>query len=486
MSTAAKTIAALLFVALFGVVLTIPLRDSGPRSGPELVLASPSPEPSPSPTKRRREPTGPLRSKRFAHRYPKACLRPGPLPADGGLIAVHRGRSIAIITTSGAITASIGPTPMLGKSPLVSWSPSGRYLAAGSQGLMWTAEGESILAANGEFQHGFVWQSEADPWGWSPVADCGLSIESGAPGVRFGGALWVSSADPNVTSLGQSLINRGVESFAYSRDGRRLGLVLREGRVRSIWIANLERNRMQEVRRFERVTCCITLAGWSPDGRDLLYWAAHGASIAADGWPLEGIDIDGERSRYTPRVSSERFEFEEVMLTQPDWLVSCGDRLLAPLGGGRFPTDGRVVSFLRRNARPIQVGSGNFADVDPTCSPNGELIVVARSPAFGNANARPPHQTLYLLDADARGDRALRPITDDAGPSEGSPEWGPPRTGILYLSRSPERVSFWYLAEGEAQPRALGIRLGLTEGGFGLRRDSYDWSATPPDGLPVG
>lgn len=489
MSTAAKTIAALVFVALLGGVLTLPLRDNQP-SRPQRVAAAPSAEPSPSPTKRSSGPTGPLRTKRFVQRYPKACLRPVPRPAGGGLLAVHRGRSIAVTTTSGAITASISPIPALGKPPLVSWSPSGRYLAAGSQGLMWTADGESVLAANGEFQHGFVWQSPADPWGWSPVADCGLSIESGAPGVRFGGALWVSSADPDVTSLGRPLLDRGVESFAYSRDGRRLGLVLKEGRVRSLWFAHLEQNRMVEVRRFVRHTCCIELAGWSPDDRDLLYWAGSGASVMADGWPLEGVNAWGKVSRYTPRTSSRGFRLSNGIFTEPDWIVNCGGRLVAPLGGDRFPTSGRVISFLRPNRRPVRVSSGNFADVDPTCSPNGELIVVARSPALGNANVRPPQEALYLLSAtDPRNADPLRPITEEGGPSEGSPEWGPPHTGILYLSRlrgsaDPE---LWFIAEGSSQPRSLGLTVSCARA-LGPCNPTmlYDWSATPPDGLPAG
>ena len=478
MSTAAKTIAALVFLALLGGLLTIPLRENEPRD-PKRVAASPRPEPSPSPTKRRREPTGPLRSRRLVQRYPKACLRTAPSPEGAGLVAVHNGRRVVMADTNGTRTATIRPVPRI--QPPIAWSPSGRYIAIGHQGLFWTNEGEIVLFANGEFSHGMV-QGSTGKWAWSPIADCGVAIED-----DFVGALQVSHIDPHLAA-GVRLVNRGVESFAFSRDGRRLGLVLKEGRVRSLWIAHLEQSRMVEVRRFVRHTCCIELAGWSPDDRDLLYWAGSGASVMADGWPLEGVNAWGKVFRYTPRTSSGGFGLPNGIFTEPAWLVNCGGRLLAPLGGDRFPSSGRLISFLRRDKRPIRVSSGNFADVDPTCSPNGELIVVARSPARGNANLRrPPQKELYLMSAsDARNADALRPITEEGGPSEGSPEWGPPRTGILYTSRDRSRVSFWFLPEGPAQRRPLGISLRLTEGGFGIRDDAFDWSATPPDGLPAG
>lgn len=452
MSTAAKTIAALLFVGLLGVVLTIPLRDSESRLQTPRVAAFPSPEASPSKASRR-GPGGPLRTKRFAQRYPRSCLRPVPRSDGPGLIAVHHGRRVVVTDPSGERTATIQPLPRI--SPPVAWSPSGRYVAIGPQGLFWTAEGEQVIHMNGEFQHGIV-QGRSGRWSWSPISDCAVEIED------QDGRLLLAHIDSRITLFGLELVRRDVESFAYSHDGRQLGLVIREDRVASLWIADLTRSRMDEVRRFQRATCCIALAGWSPDDRDLLYWAGSGASVMADGWPLEGIDAQGRVREYEP------------MITDPRYLEECGGRLLAVLGGGRgqlpeFAT--RRLSFIQPGRTPERLTPVSVVTHWPTCAPGGRLVA-----AIEARDTDSPGR-LVVLDEAGR----VRQRFEVMGAT--IPEWGPGGTGVLFAQRpSSGPCMLWFAPEG-AGPRSTGLSVSCRR--VYLPR-MYDWSATPPDGLPPG
>ena len=355
-------------------------------------------------------------------------------------------------TTSGQVTATI--RPILATPPPVAWSPSGRFIAIGQQGLFWTSAGEVVLFANEEFSHGLV-QGSTGKWSWSPIADCGIGIED-----DFDGALQANHIDPGVAA-NVRLVNRGVESFVFSRDGRRLGLVLKEGRIRSIWIVDLAGNRMHEVRRFQRAMCCINLAGWSIDDRDLLYWAAPGVSVAADGWELRSVSSDGSSARWGATLPS------------PDALEFCGDRLLAIVGGDRFRQNNRLA-MLRRNRPPLLIAPrANHSEL--TCASSGSLVTVVR-------NGR-----LVLLDGNGAFVRFLTQVETANGVfGESLPEWGPPGTGILFERHMHLIRQLWYIPEGGTTrflAHLLAHRRLLVRHHPGAL---FDWSATPPDGLPAG
>lgn len=446
MNPIVRTVLALLFVAAVAIVLTIPLRGTESGSGPDPRVASPSVLPSPSRTSLRftLRPGSFPRSKRFAARFPRTCLRPAQPPAGDGLVAVvGRGR-VAIASLGGEEVASFRSRPP------VAVSPSGGFVAAGPQGLMWTTDGESIAAANGEFQHGFVWQAKRGAWAWSPISDCGLSAERGQ--------LLVSSADPQETSLGVTLLTRKVEAFAFSPDGRELGILTREAGPRSpasIWIADLTRSRMEEVRRFRRATCCITLGGWSPDGQHLFYWAASGNSVAADGWPLTSVTAAGARGNWGPT------------LTRPTVLEVCGDRLVGLTGGDRFQ-QGNRIAVLERGRQPRSLTArGSYGSL--TCARSGALIAASRS------------GRMVLFDGSGNFVRNLTTIATGNGElTELSPDWGPPGTGILFIRQIHDTRQLWFLGEGAAAPNVVADVV-LT--GTHPLGTLFDWSATPPAGL---
>ncbi|HEV3473531.1 MAG TPA: hypothetical protein VG408_10085 [Actinomycetota bacterium] len=453
MNTAAKTVAALLFVALLGGVLTIPLRDSDGSPPRRATVARPTPARSPTETRHaRREPTGPLRTKRFVQRFPRACLRPVARPDDGGLIAALNGRRVTIVTSSGESRATITDVAPVVRPPLA-WSPSGRYIAVGPQGLFWTAEGEVVLFANGEFSHGMV-QGSTGPWAWSPISDCGVAIED-----DFEGALQVNHIDPHLAA-NIRLVNKGVESFAYSPDGRTLGLVIAERGIRSLWFADLDASRLHEVKRFDSGICCVNLGGWTPDGSALLYWAGPGASVMADGWPLRSIDRTGEVARWGRT------------LTRPDILVGCSETLYAIDRRDRLDAEGQLRALP--SDTPLSTQEVSAA----SCNVRGRIVASAR--IDGSARSQ-----LVLLDGDGG-----QVVTSDPDYSDQRPQWAS-GIGVLFerlpiIERcehdTPEcAAQVWFIPEG-GTPRSLGLRLNRED--YGLRA-IVDWSATPPNGLPV-
>jgi hypothetical protein len=135
-----------------------------------------------------------------------------------------------MVTIDGDTVARITDVAPVVRPP-IAWSPSGRYIAAGPQGLFWDAEGEVVLFANGEFAHGMV-SSRRGLWAWSPIADCGMALQDGA--------LWATTMDSSETGVGIKLVGRGVFSFSFSRDGSRLQFVTTHTGAREMWTADLK------------------------------------------------------------------------------------------------------------------------------------------------------------------------------------------------------------------------------------------------------
>lgn len=443
---AARFFGALVFIALLGIAVSpVLLGGDAERDRP-----APSPVTSPSPTEQpdEDEPSdngdpGP----RMSGRYPKACLRPVARPGSFGLVAAYSKGTVTITDTNGEVQATIR-APRVVRPPLA-WSPSGQTLAIGPQGLFWRPDGSIIQI--GDVQHGLV-QGRRGEWGWSPLSDCGVQIDEK-------GALFVTAANPlSVAGAGRPLIDADVESFSYSPDGLKLGLVLKTDGERSIWIADLVRNRLELLKAFPRATCCISLAGWSPSGRDPLFWAGTGASVMADGWPLTSVAKNGDLEEWGTTLPSARPE-------------RCDERLLGLTGGDRSG-DGARLAQLAPGRDAVLLSDEADRVRSFSCSPDGRFIVAQTDSRL----------TLF----DAQGAR-IRDLTDIDTPngqwSERSPEWGPARTGILFVRSMHLQTQLWFLSEGQVTERPIAV-LEIT--GRWADRSLVDWSATPPSGLPAG
>jgi hypothetical protein len=137
----------------------------------------------------------------------------------------------------------------------------------------------------------------------------------------------------------------------------------------------------------------LTFAGWSPDGRWLLFWVASqcSGSLAADGWPLEAVPAaGGSPVRVVPH-----------MLLYDDFLSWCGSDLVAAAGPDRQSNqDSKLVSVSPPawRARTIDP-AGELSWVSPSCAPGGRQLVAAAGPNSGRAEFGIEHRSVWLLRA---------------------------------------------------------------------------------------
>ncbi|HEX2240498.1 MAG TPA: hypothetical protein VHJ82_05090 [Actinomycetota bacterium] len=430
-------------------------REGGPRS-PAPVLPTPTPttappEETPTPPPTQAAPGEPL----LVGQFPDACLQQADAVEGAGLVAAWHENRVQIAATDGNAIAELPDV-----RPPIQWSASGRFLVTRGPQL-WTSEGESL----GPFIHLASGAEIAAPdrgVAWSPVADCALVMvgdSAGSPEVSL------LVARPSVDPI--ELLRGDIRDVAFSPDGDRLAFVAKQGGRPAagfeVWSLDLESGTLNRLLGFEDGSSQVVLGGWA--GADILYWAAPGVSVAADGWELSGVSGNGAIRVYTRGAT---------MLTgsPPSFLEPCADRLVGVLGGDRSfdPTgSGQTrsgspprLAFLEANRRPEFITPEGETYYSPTCSPDDRYLVAIA----GEGAAR----RLTLLDSSGA---FLRTLTIDEGYADKLAVWGPSGTGVLF-QRAPSGGGadvLWFIAEG-APARSLNLNVA-----------SFDWSAERPSGL---
>ncbi|HTX08974.1 MAG TPA: hypothetical protein VME22_10210 [Solirubrobacteraceae bacterium] len=137
----------------------------------------------------------------------------------------------------------------------------------------------------------------------------------------------------------------------------------------------------------------FTIAGWSSDGRWLLFWVANqcSGSLDADGWPLDAA----------PAAGGAPVQVVPHMLLYDDFLSWCGSDLIAAAGPDRQTNqDGRLVSVAPPgwHARTIE-RAGGLSWVSPSCAPSGRRVVAAAGPNSAVARFGIEHRSIWLLRA---------------------------------------------------------------------------------------
>ncbi len=190
--TALRSIAAIGFVAIFGVVLARPLfqTDDGPAPPPTTPTSPTSPKPPQDGADRLRgEP------------YPPPCLVKAQSPQGFGLIAIASAGRIQIGTPASVVARLSGRGP-------IAWSAGGRYLGIAGDSVYDVQTGEL----------GPLLDRVLTRWVWSPTSECVAGITAGRALV---------AGRPGRT--GATIVEENVRSFAFSQNGRYVSVSLRGG-----------------------------------------------------------------------------------------------------------------------------------------------------------------------------------------------------------------------------------------------------------------
>ncbi|MGH2891676.1 MAG: hypothetical protein ACRDPM_00205 [Solirubrobacteraceae bacterium] len=166
-----------------------------------------------------------------------------------------------------------------------------------------------------------------------------------------------------------------------------------------------------------------TFAGFSPDGRWLLYWARSecSASLSADGWPLDAVPVGG--GRVPARAVAH-------MLLYPDFLTWCGGRLIAASTPSRESQLGsRLVAtgppgWRQRTIAPDR----RLSWVSPTCAPSGSLLAATAGLSSPHSEFGIQHRSIWLLSPTGKIVRRLTTppasdLSDESPRFSGNGRW---------------------------------------------------------------
>jgi hypothetical protein len=261
----------------------------------------------------------------------------------------------------------------------VRFSHDGRWVAFGAG---------NVVGVNG----GQVLHPVGQPslWQWSPVDDV-LAAVTGGGGVEVGGP----------TEAGRSLLpdGSGVGHLAFDPNGRQLAVDVGDhidvvevpgGASRTVYRASSGTHARPEV------------AGWSPDGRWVLFWA----HIKGPSAPLDAV----------PAAGGNWLNVFNPVLPYADFLTWCRSDLAFSGGSKGQPSKGNQILVSGPPAWRFHNLSADFLRswIWPACSPTGAWIAATATP---NRDETPPGygvRSLWLLSTKGRDRVRLTDVTDAA------------------------------------------------------------------------
>lgn len=364
------------------------------------------------------------------------------------------------------------------------WSASGAWIAClrGLQLCVIRSRGGTLLALEQARKvRPLPWQS---PFAWSPADDrlawCGTD-----------GKLRVSQPEGRlVRTLEAPHKETEVGSFTWSPDGRAIawGAVAKPEsapeRAGVLVIASVEDGRGRIL--LERPGIELIVAGWTPDGRQLVFWSRAGFGgepVEGEETSLEAIAADGGRPRLLASPAPVRKEF--VSLSPRDSEAAFTEGL-----GRETWTSKRVAIVDLASGKIRQVSAPNSAAFAPAWSPDGLRIAFVAGPDAGGFEAGEASlegvreaaaaRRIWIANRDGS---VVRRLTGATGYQDERPQWSAEGRHILFARLDRQgRSSLWLadVSSGETTqvaPLDLSQNPAYPPGYYGyLDWDSYfDW-----------
>lgn len=247
-------------------------------------------------------------------------------------------------------------------------------------------------------------------WEWSPATD-------DLAGMTAAGGVLITGPDRAPHALLPE--GSGVGHMAFSPDGRSLA-VDRKGR--GIQVLDVATGKARTVLPEPDPTRAPEVAGWSPDGRWILYWRAP---VGREGGPLDAV----------PSTGGPWVNVFEPVLPYRDFVSSCGSGVALSAGGGLNVTVGKQIVLSRPPDWAFHDLTDDFSRswFWPDCSPDGRWVAATDSYNQPESANHTIPRALWLLASDGSSRRLLVPGTKGALEF---PRWSSDGTVIVVVRRS--------------------------------------------------
>jgi Tol biopolymer transport system component len=249
-----------------------------------------------------------------------------------------------------------------GATPPVRFSFDGEWVGFG--------DGSVVPMEGGPIRHP---AGHLTSWQWSPKEDV-------LAGVTTDGGVVVGGPDQPT----RPLLGKGASDLAFAGDGTQVAVA----RSRAVAIAPVSGGRAEKLLETSGPVSPAA-AGWSRDGRWVLFWAL---TPGGHGVPLNAAPVVG--GGYT--------NVFDPVLPYADFLSWCGQAVVVSGGGERFPSEGQQILISEPPGWTTRNLSRDFRSswVSPACSPDGEWVAASATP---NGPERPPGygtSSLWLISRD--------------------------------------------------------------------------------------
>jgi TolB protein len=341
---------------------------------------------------------------------------------QGRLAFIWQDRLYVLNGDDGTLTR-LSDTGLTGKPQ---WSPDGEWLAyLGDDNKLRIVKADGSRAQE---VNGLPSPVHSLDFAWSPNADV-LAVTTGVEGEGF--YLFQPGKTPRQIPRG----NTHIFSFAWSPDGQTIAYADTlpydkqdpGSRSDALFVAPAYGGKPFRLHVAE--SAGIILAGWSPDGKEVLFWVTpgHSASLMADGLYLFSLSLAGGK----PNQIATTLLYPEWLSWSPD-----GRKLMAVAGSGREIWHNKyLVVYDAKTGKctelPRRPGTVTFY---PDWSPDGTRISYLQADEredAGGVDYANWKKTWSLWIADADGANARR--LDEAGTGIDYALWSRDGAHIVYL-----------------------------------------------------